>query len=67
MTAVAAVDEEGCSGAVVSEHVEDSGCVDVGTVVEGEGYCAWDRAVVEDGAVWEGGIVWDLWDRYEWR
>lgn len=35
MAAVSAVEEEGCVGAVVGEVVEDEGCVDVGTVVEG--------------------------------
>jgi hypothetical protein len=32
---VAAVQEERCSGAVLSEGVEDLGCVDVWAVVEG--------------------------------
>lgn len=34
VAAVAAVDEEGCSGAVVGEDVQYSGCVDVWAIVE---------------------------------
>lgn len=68
VTVVMAIQEEGCAGAVLSESVEHLGCVDVGAVVEGQGDCSGDGTVIEDHAIWEGGLVGSFWElRYEWR
>lgn len=46
---VETVQEEGCAYAELGQSVEDLGCVDEWTVVEGEGDCAWDGAVKDHG------------------
>lgn len=51
---VHAIQEEGRDRAVRDERVEHCWRVDVRAVIEGEGDCAWDGAVVDDGADWDG-------------
>lgn len=50
--AIASNDEEGRLDVVSGQNIEEIGSIDVGAVVEGDGYVAVVYAVVKDAAVW---------------
>ena len=53
LAAVVGIDIKGCLGVVGSKNVEERSSVDVRTIVERQGHLAWNRAICDDGAVWD--------------
>lgn len=58
---VHAVEEECRDGAVCGEDIQHLGCVDVWSIVEGEGHGAGDCAVSDDCSDWDAGGVFIVW------